>query len=200
MRARMSLVLVTIAAVVVLTACGGGGGDASDDASGGSRETPASESTRRPTRTPAATTVAGPKPPGDVCALVTAEETKRFAPEMGAPRSIGHDSTPNTSVGCRWNSSGTGDSFGRLTVEVYTPEAIGRKPDTIKAALESRALEGEEVPGIGEFTIISVNAVTAEANAMVKGVVVRVEWSGGAPAARRDTVIELLKSVVGKIE
>ena len=199
MHAKWLLALVAVTGAMALSSCGGGSGDDSGDDADDERETPASASTRRPTRTPEAPTVAPPKPPADVCALVTAEETKVFAAEIGAPRSIGHDTTPNTSVGCSWSSRGTGDSFGTLTVEVYTPEAIGRKPDTIKDALEMRAIEGEEIPGIGEFAIVWGHVSTVQANAMVKGVVVRVEWSGAAPATRRDTVIALLTSVVGKI-
>lgn len=199
MRTRWLFVVVAVTGVMTLSSCGGGDGD-SGDVTDDDRDTPASESTRRPTRTPAAPTVAAPKPPGDVCALVSAEETKLFAAEIGPPGPGGQDTTPNTSVGCRWNSNGTGAAFGTLTVEVYTPEAIGRKPETIKGALEMRAAGGEELPGVGDFAIITVNAARAQANAMVKGVVVRVEWSGAAPATRRDTVVALLKSVVGRIE
>lgn len=189
----VSLVCVTVAAAA---ACGGGSSKSATNtpaAGGGTPRSAASVATpAKPASQPSS------KAPASACALLTASESESLG-LAGEGRVVSGPNGPVKEVQCRWDSSGL-DTLN-LTVSELPP---GPGAASVKASLQAEARDagenGSEVSGIGDFAVwTSVIAPNGDVKAIVKGLLLDLEFSGTGARDKKDAIIALARAAAGRL-
>lgn len=199
--------LGALCALVVAVAAACGGGDDKGNA-------PATGAPAGTTKAPGATTPgvqptsagASAKLPANVCALLTPAEVQTLAPSLKVPEGKPTSSAQGIqSVSCsyEWQDPTLSAGFQTFDVKVYQfPPGVNAAAVKLGWQVEAKDAKenGTELSGIGDFAIyISVINGAGEGRAIVKGVLLEVEFLGNGARAQKDKVVALLKAAASRI-
>jgi len=192
--------LALATACIAAIACGGDSSEPdSTTPSGSSKTTPApSQSQAGPTALPD-----GSKLPSAPCDLFPPAELQKIAPMVTTGRTATDtaSTTPTASCYYEWvDASGTPASLEITVAVIPGGSTLDQVRTSWQTSVRDAKENGAELSGIGDFAVfISPIAADAEGRALVKGLTVSVELMTLGARAKKDQVVSILKSVVGKL-
>jgi hypothetical protein len=206
MDARRAVPALLLAAGVMLAGCGGDdddGGGLLDAAQGGSETTAGgADQAGATTAPPAGGAGEGGGESGggaatslpDTCTFLTADEVATLAPGATSSGPRNESASGMTSSTCAWNSPSD-----QLNVVM----AAGLDPAQLQMSIETEANDfgGRQVDVGGDATGVVYSPVpaSAEVGVVVDGYLVKVELIATGASDKQDTMVDLVRTAVGRL-
>ena len=212
MNRRALAVPALFAASLALAACGGGASPApaTIDPGGAARATTAPAQESPAAGTPAAGDPATPAPaaagPIDACALLSADEVATLVADATAEPAAS-EGGPIPSYTCTWNAAISNGMIPISLAVTATPgfvSASGSTPDFVKTMIEAEGSNAENngrvVDGLGDAaSVTSIAKFDATAQFLQGDTLVQVVLTADDAPTKQDAVVELARSVAGRI-